>query len=164
MIWPANLVTCVLFNTLHSQYYAGMGTRGGISRERFFFYGFLASFCWYFVPGYLFAALSFTNWVCWIVPNNIIVNQLFGTVSGLGMSLITFDWNQIAYIGSPLATPWWAEANIAFGMVFFFCMYPVDYSAMFALTNDGRDNLPSPILHKHLVLQVHAHLVDSFLR
>jgi len=28
---------------------------------------------------------------------------------------------QIAYIGSPLATPWWAEANIAVGFVFFFC-------------------------------------------
>ena len=36
------------------------------------------------------------------------------------MSLITFDWAQIAYIGSPLATPWWAEANIAAGFVFFF--------------------------------------------
>lgn len=36
------------------------------------------------------------------------------------MSLITFDWSQIAYIGSPLATPWWAEANIAVGFVFFF--------------------------------------------
>ena len=124
MIWPANLVTCALFNTLHSQQYAGMGTRGGISRERFFFFGFLASFCWYFLPGYLFAALSYTNWVCWIAPENIVVNQLFGTVSGLGMSLITFDWSQIAYIGSPLATPWWAEANIAFGMVFFFCELP----------------------------------------
>ena len=36
------------------------------------------------------------------------------------MGLITFDWAQIAYIGSPLATPWWAEANIAAGFVFFF--------------------------------------------
>lgn len=36
------------------------------------------------------------------------------------MSLITFDWSQIAYIGSPLATPWWAEANIAAGFLFFF--------------------------------------------
>lgn len=36
------------------------------------------------------------------------------------MSLITFDWSQIAYIGSPLATPWWAEANIAVGFIFFF--------------------------------------------
>lgn len=123
MIWPANLVTCALFNTLHSQQYSGIGTRGGISRERFFFFAFLASFCWYFLPGYLFAALSATNWVCWIVPNNVVVNQLFGTVSGLGMSVVTFDWAQIAYIGSPLATPWWAEANIAFSMVIFFCKF-----------------------------------------
>lgn len=123
MIWPANLVTCTLFNTLHSQQYSGMGTRGGISRERFFTYVFIGSFCWYWFPGYIFTALSYTNWVCWIVPNNIVVNQLFGTVSGLGMSIITFDWSQISYIGSPLATPWWAEANIAAGMVFFFCTW-----------------------------------------
>ena len=44
------------------------------------------------------------------------------------MSLITFDWSQIAYIGSPLATPWWAEANIAVGFVFFFwILVPVLY-------------------------------------
>ena len=42
------------------------------------------------------------------------------------MSLITFDWNQITMIGSPLATPWWAEANIAIGFVFFFCEYLSD--------------------------------------
>ena len=46
MIWPANLVNCALFNTLHSQQYAGMGTRGGLSRERFFVYWFLVSFFW----------------------------------------------------------------------------------------------------------------------
>jgi hypothetical protein len=36
------------------------------------------------------------------------------------MGMVTFDWSQISYIGSPLATPWWAEANIAVGFVFFF--------------------------------------------
>ena len=25
--------------------------------------------------------------------------------SGMGFSLLSFDWNQIAFIGSPLATP-----------------------------------------------------------
>ncbi|QRV95861.1 OPT oligopeptide transporter protein [Ceratobasidium sp. AG-Ba] len=120
MIWPANLVYCALFNTLHSQQYAGAGTRGGISRERFFLYGFIGSFCWYFLPGYLFTALSYFSWVCWIAPNNVKVNQMFGVVHGMGMSLITFDWSQIAYIGSPLATPWWAEANVIGGFFFFF--------------------------------------------
>ena len=120
MIWPTNLVTCALFNTLHSQKYAGMGNRGGISREWFFTYAFVGSLCWYFFPGYIFQALSYFNWVCWIKPNNVVVNQLFGYYSGLGMSLITFDWSQIAYIGSPLASPWWATANVAVGFVFFF--------------------------------------------
>ncbi|TFK79308.1 OPT oligopeptide transporter [Polyporus arcularius HHB13444] len=120
MIWPTNLVTCALFNTLHSQQYSGMGTRGGISRERFFACAFVGSLCWYIFPGYIFQALSFFNWVCWIAPENVVVNQLFGYYSGLGMSLITFDWSQIAYIGSPLASPWWASANVAGGFVFFF--------------------------------------------
>jgi hypothetical protein len=44
-VWPANLVTCALFNTLHSQVYPGFRDTG-MSRERFFLYGFLASFIW----------------------------------------------------------------------------------------------------------------------
>ncbi|KAJ7767859.1 OPT oligopeptide transporter [Mycena maculata] len=120
MIWPANLVNCALFNTLHSQYYAGIGQRGGLSRERFFLYAFLCSFFWYFFPGYIFQALSYFSWVTWIRPNDPVIAQLFGYLHGMGMSVITFDWNQITYIGSPLATPWWAEANIFAGFVFFF--------------------------------------------
>ena len=140
LVWPANLVTCALFNTLHAQTYAGMGNRGGLSRERFFFFALLGSTAWYFMPGYLFKALSYFSWVCWIAPNNDKVNTMFGYFHGLGMSLFTFDWaqvctrlsnrwakaypcHQIAYIGSPLATPWWAEANVAFGFVFFFCKH-----------------------------------------
>ena len=30
---------------------------------------------------------------------------------------MTFDWAQIAYIGSPLVTPWWAAANVVGGLV-----------------------------------------------
>ena len=101
-VWPANLVTCALFNTLHVKSYAGMGTRAGVSRKRFFLYAGAVSMCWYFVPGYLFQALSYFSWVCWIAPDNIVVNQLFGYVSGLGMSTITFDWAQISFMGEPV--------------------------------------------------------------
>ncbi|KAF9038006.1 OPT oligopeptide transporter [Panaeolus papilionaceus] len=120
MIWPSNLATCALFNTLHAQTYAGIGTRGGISRERFFFYMFLCSGLWYIFPGYLFSALSLFTWVCWIAPNNVPVNQMFGYAHGLGMSLITFDWSQIAYVGSPLVVPWWAQANVIASFVLFY--------------------------------------------
>ena len=41
-----------------------------------------------FFPGYIFQALSFFNWVCWIAPNNVVINQLFGYSSGL-VSLIS---------------------------------------------------------------------------
>jgi len=44
MIWPVNLVTAALFNTLHAQETAGTHSRGGISRERFFFYVFAGYF------------------------------------------------------------------------------------------------------------------------
>ncbi|KAF7377765.1 Glutathione transporter 1 [Mycena sanguinolenta] len=147
MIWPNTLVTCALFNTLHSQNYAGVGKHPGMSRERFFLLAFLATATWYFIPGYLFQALSYFSWACWIAPNNIVVNQLFGYNSGLGFSIITLDWNQIAYIGSPyvfrcafvllltfpgsaasLATPWWAEANVLISFTFFYwLLVPVLY-------------------------------------
>ena len=62
--------------------------------------------CWYFVPGYLFQALSYFSWVCWIAPDNIVVNQLFGYVGGLGMSTITFDWAQISFMGNHVVVEW----------------------------------------------------------
>ncbi|VDB96230.1 unnamed protein product [Peniophora sp. CBMAI 1063] len=128
MIWPATLVSCALFNTLHSLNYPGAGTKRGMSRERFFTYVCAGATVWYFLPGYLFQALSFFNWVCWIAPSNVIVNQLFGYRSGLGFSLISLDWTQIAYTGSPLAVPWWAAANV-FGsfVVFFWILTPALY-------------------------------------
>ncbi|KAI0646036.1 OPT oligopeptide transporter [Trametes meyenii] len=128
MIWPNTLVVCALFNTLHSQSYAGIGTHSGLSRERFFTYAFLGAALWYVVPGYLFSALSVFTWVCWIAPNNVKINALFGYHSGMGFSLLSFDWNQIAFIGSPLSTPWWAEANVIAGfLIFYWFLAPVIY-------------------------------------
>ncbi|OJA16419.1 hypothetical protein AZE42_07233 [Rhizopogon vesiculosus] len=129
MIWPATLVSCALFNTLHSEQYAGIGRLGGISRERFFAYIFTGAFFWYFIPGYLFQALSWFSWVTWIWPDNPVVAQLFGYSHGMGMSVITFDWAQIAYaLGSPLAMPWWASVNVIVGfVVFYWIVTPILY-------------------------------------
>ena len=78
--------------------------------------------------GYLFQALSVFSWLCWIFPNNVPINQMFGVSSGLGMSILTFDWSQIAWIGSPLMFPWWAEAHMFAGFViFFWIVAPVMY-------------------------------------
>jgi len=128
MIWPNTLVTCALFNTLHAHHYAGIGERGGLNRERFFLYVFCGAAAYYFIPGYLFHALSVFTWVCWIAPNNVKINTVFGYRSGLGFSLLTFDWTQIAYQGSPLATPWWAEVNVMIGFfLFYWLITPILY-------------------------------------
>lgn len=103
MIWPGALVNSALFNTLHQTY--SQKDKGHMSRQRFFAIAAAASFVWYWFPGYIFTALSWFTWACWIAPNNIVVNSLFGYISGLGMGFLTFDWAVISYFGSPLVTP-----------------------------------------------------------
>ncbi|KAE9409309.1 OPT oligopeptide transporter [Gymnopus androsaceus JB14] len=126
MVWPGALVNAALFNTLHKSY--GKRERGHMTRERFFLLAFVGSAVYYWLPGYLFTALSVFNWVCWIAPNNVPVNALFGTSTGLGMGIFTFDWAMVGYIGSPLVTPWWSELNTIVSLVIqFFILAPILY-------------------------------------
>ncbi|KAJ7900254.1 small oligopeptide transporter, partial [Mycena olivaceomarginata] len=127
MIWPGNLITCVILNIFHSRTYSGAETQGGASRGRFFAYVFLGSFAWHFFPGYIFQALSYFSWVqCSTLPSHSVVAQLFGYNSVTsGMSIITFDWSQIAFAGSPLVTPC-KHVRVSF-LVFFWFLVPVLY-------------------------------------
>ncbi|ORY24685.1 OPT oligopeptide transporter protein-domain-containing protein [Naematelia encephala] len=125
MIWPGNLVVATNLNTFHAE---DDGFTGGISRYRFLIIGMGASFAYYFLPGFLFTALSYFSYACWIAPNNRVVNQLFGSATGLGMGILTFDWSQVTWIGSPLTTPWWAEVNVGLGFVlFYWIVVPILY-------------------------------------
>ncbi|KAL8934263.1 MAG: hypothetical protein Q9216_005992 [Gyalolechia sp. 2 TL-2023] len=116
MIWPATLMSTAMFTTMHkSENKIANGWR--ITRWRFFLIVFFGAFAWYFLPGLLFPALSYFSVLTWFAPQNVVIANLFGTSSGLGMFPVTFDWAQIAYIGSPLLTPWWAAANVVAGLV-----------------------------------------------
>ena len=103
MIWPGALSSCAFFNTLHKNY--RNSNQGYMTHEHFFWIATAGTFIWYWLPGYLFTGLSMFNWVCWIAPKNIVINTLFGTRTGLGMSILTFDWAIISFLGSPLITP-----------------------------------------------------------
>ncbi|KAJ3824187.1 OPT oligopeptide transporter protein-domain-containing protein [Lentinula raphanica] len=145
MVWPQNLVACTLLNTLHaeeeevdSEGEAYMEEapvkrrktrhRRPITRYRFFLYLTLFNFLFFFLPGFLFTSLSIFSYICWLAPTNVVVNQLFGVYSGLGMSILTADWTQISWIGSPLMVPWWAQVHIFGGFVaFFWVLTPVLY-------------------------------------
>jgi OPT oligopeptide transporter protein len=86
-----------------------------------------------FFPSYFFTALSYFSWVCWIYPQNVKINQLFGVTHGLGMGLVTFDWGQItAFNGSPLIYPWWSAANIGLAVIpFYWILLPILYVSLY---------------------------------
>ncbi|CAJ2512910.1 Uu.00g010290.m01.CDS01 [Anthostomella pinea] len=116
MIWPGTLMSAAMFGTLHKE--ENKPANGWkISRWTFFYVVWTSAFLFYFLPGLLMPALSYFNVITWFAPDNVVVANLFGVVSGLGFFPLTFDWAQIAYIGSPLLTPFWAAMNVIGGLV-----------------------------------------------
>ncbi|KAG0650296.1 Glutathione transporter 1 [Hyphodiscus hymeniophilus] len=116
MIWPGTLMSAAMFTTLHKEENT-IANGWKISRWKFFFVVWFSAFLFYFIPGLLFPALSYFSIVTWFWPKNVVVANLFGVASGLGLFPVTFDWAQIAYIGSPLLTPFWAAMNVVGGLV-----------------------------------------------
>ncbi|CAM1509625.1 Fc.00g033640.m01.CDS01 [Cosmosporella sp. VM-42] len=121
MVWPSTLANAALFQTLHGG--ANLTADGWkISRYRFFVYVFVGGWLWYWLSGFLFTGLSTLAFVCWAAPNNVIVNNLFSYLP------TTFDWSQIAYNGSPLVVPFWAQANVfADWLILFTFITPILY-------------------------------------
>lgn len=90
--------------------------KGGLTRNQFFLVAFICSFAYYVLPGYLFSRLTSLSWICWIFPASILANQLGSGLRGLGVGAFGFDWSSIcSYLDSPLASPWFATANVAVG-------------------------------------------------
>lgn len=115
MVWPGTLMSAAMFSTLHRQ--ENKPANGWkITRWRFFFIVWSVGFAFYFLPGLLFPALSNFNVITWFAPKNVVIANLFGVSSGLGLFPVTFDWAQITYIGSPLLIPFWAAMNVIGGL------------------------------------------------
>ena len=115
MIWPANLVNCALFRTLHDDNVLNEGQEVGMkksrwtmSRLRFFFLASFFQFLCYWFPGYIFPVLSLFSWVCMIKPDNVVLSQLTG-VNGLGIGSLELDWNAwVSFLGSPIIVAFWS--------------------------------------------------------
>ncbi|KAL5758043.1 hypothetical protein ACOSP7_020654 [Xanthoceras sorbifolium] len=86
---------------------------------QYFLLVLIGSFAYYVLPGCLFGVLTSISWVCWLAPKSVLVQQLGSGMQGLGIGSIGIDWSTVsAYLRSPLASPWFATANIAVG----FCL------------------------------------------
>ncbi|XP_022737075.1 oligopeptide transporter 7 [Durio zibethinus] len=126
MWWPANLVQVSLFRALHEKEERAMG---GVTRTQFFLIAFISSFAYYVFPGYLFQMLTSLSWICWTFPQSVLAQQLGSGLHGLGIGAIGLDWSTISsYLGSPLASPWFATANVAVGFIFImYVLIPTTY-------------------------------------
>ncbi|KAJ8500158.1 hypothetical protein OPV22_010710 [Ensete ventricosum] len=115
MWWPQNLVQVSLFRALHEK--EGR-PKGGMTRNQFFMVAFICSFAYYVLPGHLFSVLTSLSWMCWMFPRSALAQQLGSGLHGLGIGAIGLDWATISsYLSSPLASPWFATANVAAGFV-----------------------------------------------
>ncbi|KAF9438255.1 hypothetical protein BGZ76_008988 [Entomortierella beljakovae] len=138
MVWPVNLVNVSLFHTFHRHNTANgvlrmndkeEATSWKISRNMFFFLVSIASFVYYWLPGYIFPLLTSISWICWINRDSLLINQLGSGLKGIGYLSFTLDWSSMAaWLPSPLAVPWWAQANMLAGFVFFvWILIPIMY-------------------------------------
>ncbi|KAB1205124.1 Oligopeptide transporter 6 [Morella rubra] len=126
MWWPSNLVQVALFRALHEK---EKRPKGSTTRTQFFLLVLICSFAYYVLPGYLFVILTSFSWVCWLAPKSVLIQQLGSGLQGLGIGSFGIDWSTISsYLGSPLASPWFATANTAVGFVLvMYVMTPIAY-------------------------------------
>ncbi|KAK5996142.1 Sexual differentiation process protein isp4 [Cladobotryum mycophilum] len=117
MIWPKSLAQIALNKALHSDDGSREESSGWkITRYRFFLICFGSMFLYFWIPNYLFGAVSTFNWMTWISPGNVTLAIITGGVCGMGLNPIpTFDWNQVTALIDPIVTPFFAMANLFVG-------------------------------------------------
>ncbi|KAK7420050.1 hypothetical protein QQZ08_010578 [Neonectria magnoliae] len=135
MVWPGTLMSAAMFSTLHKQENKPAGG-WTISRWKFFYIVWTISFLFYFLPGLLMPALSYFNVITWFAPKSVVIANLFGVSSGLGLFPLTFDWAQVTYVGSPLLVPFWAAMNVIGGLaVVMWIIAPILYYSNFLFSS-----------------------------
>ncbi|KAK9322011.1 OPT oligopeptide transporter protein-domain-containing protein [Lipomyces orientalis] len=116
-VWPTILPTLQLNKTLLLPESKKSIHGWTITKYKFFFFAFTLMFFYFFIPDYLFTALSTFSWITWISPNNKTLAFITGSKIGLGFNpWTTFDWSVINY-SSPLVMPFFSSANRYFGTV-----------------------------------------------
>lgn len=130
-MWPTILPTLALNRALLMPEKKSVINGWTLSRYKFFFIFFAISFFYFWLPNYLFEALSYFNWLTWIAPENFTLNLVTGFIQGLGMNPIpTFDWNIINW-NLALTLPFYSQFNQYIGTLLGFfiiiAMYYTNY-------------------------------------
>jgi len=118
-LWPTILPTIAMNRSLTIREPKQNINGWTMSRFRFFYIVTGSMFFYYWLPGYLFTALSTFNWMTWIAPQNITLAILTGSQSGLGLlnPWTTFDWNVATQSYAALAQPFFSTCTMYFGSI-----------------------------------------------
>ncbi|KIY50159.1 OPT-domain-containing protein [Fistulina hepatica ATCC 64428] len=120
-IWPANLATIALNRAFHEHSHNAVEGGWRVSRMRYFLYCFCGMFVYFWLPDYLFTALSYFNWITWIAPDNVNLAAITGGIGGLGFNPIsTFDYNQMVVMTDPIISPFYSTMNTFLGALITF--------------------------------------------
>ncbi|GMH18298.1 hypothetical protein Nepgr_020139 [Nepenthes gracilis] len=145
MWWPGNMVQVSLFRALHEK---EKRAKGSVSRTQFFILVLVTSAAYYLFPGYLFTMIASISWLCWTSSKSVRMQQLGSGQNGLGIGAFAIEWSTISsYLGSPLASPWFATANVAAGFVIF--MYVIIPTAYWLNVYNAKTY---PIYSQHLFM------------
>ncbi|KAL7929768.1 OPT oligopeptide transporter domain-containing protein [Trichoderma chlorosporum] len=151
-IWPNILPTVALNRALLVPEKAETVHGWRMTRYKFFFIFFGAMFVYFWLPDYIFPALSYFAWMTWISPNNFNLNVITGSTNGLGFNPIsTFDWNVLSTYSYPLAYPFYAFfqqflGTLLSGLIVIALYYSnTNWSAYLPINSSGiYDNLGNP--------------------
>lgn len=93
-MWPTLMPTLAVNKALLAENRSESINGWKMTRYTFFLLMSAIAFLQFWVPNYLFAAVSTFNWMTWIAPDNVVLAAVTGGVSGLGFNpLSSFDWN-----------------------------------------------------------------------
>ncbi|KAK6456524.1 OPT oligopeptide transporter protein-domain-containing protein [Scheffersomyces xylosifermentans] len=129
-IWPTVLPTIALNRALMVPEKREVINGWRLSKYVFFFIVFGTSFLYFWIPDYLFQALSTFNWMTWIKPDNFHLAAITGSIGGLGLNPIpTFDWNVLNEFTNCLAIPFFTSLTTYIGgIISMFCIIGVYYT------------------------------------
>ncbi|KAL1989102.1 hypothetical protein VTN96DRAFT_5865 [Rasamsonia emersonii] len=112
MLWPMTLPISSLLESLHKN------KQQSKARLKVFYIVFFMLFFWTIIPEYIFPVLEGVSIFCLANQHSLVFTNLFGGASGnegLGFLSVSFDWNYIASLGSPLWYPLYALTNSFIG-------------------------------------------------
>ncbi|KAI9204444.1 OPT oligopeptide transporter protein-domain-containing protein [Polychytrium aggregatum] len=131
MYWPGNMGILAMFASFHDEAssQANTSSKYKMSRFKFFWIVFIATFAWNFFPNFIAPSLQAISILCFFGAGpNSLVNILGSATKGVGLGAVTLDWSQFNSFISPMTAPFWANCVVIVGYVIWsWIVVPIAY-------------------------------------